>query len=235
LSLICKDNGWTEYRRKDEYIRWPAMRMGSSFDFEVTHGGKMPLLEIKNVDSLAYKDGWTVEGDSVEAPAHIELQAQQELAVADREVIYIGALVGGNRVVLIKRERDEHVIGALLSRVKQFWDSIDNNIEPEPDFQKDAKFIARLYNYSDPTKVLDATGNELLAKLAANYKKAGDIVKEVQAEKDGYKAQMLTLIGDAAKVVAPWGSISAGLIGPKHIEYEREGYRDFRVFEKKAK
>lgn len=232
---VCEDNGWTAYRRKDEYIRWDAMRMGASFDFEVTHGGEMPLLEIKNVGEWALKQGWIIDGDNVEAPPHIELQVQHQLAVCDRKKAFIAALIGGNRVILIERERDDHVINALLSRVKQFWDSIDNNIEPEPDFQKDADFISRLYKYADPSKILDATGNELLATLAANYKKAGEIVKDVQAEKDGYKAQILTMIGDASKVIAPWGSISAGLIGPKHIEYEREGYRDFRLFAKKIK
>lgn len=232
---ICKDNNWPEYRRKDEYVRWPVTRMGSSFDFEIAVNGDMPLLEIKNVDSLAFKEGWLIDGDSVEAPPHIELQVQHQLAVADRKKAYIGALIGGNRVVLIERDRDDQVIAALLARTKQFWDTIDNNIEPEPDFQKDAEFINRLYRYAHPGKVFNADGNELLQTLAVNYKKAADAAKTLQAEKDGYKAQMLTIIGDAAKVIASGFTISCGLIGPAHVEFDRAGYRDFKVFTKKAK
>lgn len=232
---ICKDNGWTEYRRKDEYVRLLKLPMGSSFDFEVSYGGAMPLLEIKNVDSLAYKNGWLVEGDNVEAPPHIELQVQHQLAVADRPRAYIGALIGGNRVVLIQRERDEHVIGALMDRVKSFWDTIDKNQEPQPDFQKDADFIRTLYRYAEPGRVLDASGNELLATLAVNYKKAAEAAKQLQAEKDGYKAQMLTLIGEASKVISDGFTISCGMIGPAQVSYTREGYRDFKVFTKKAK
>lgn len=232
---ICIDNEWEAYRRKDEYVRMLKIPMGASFDFEFHQGGEMPLLEIKNVDSLVFKEGWIVDGDHVEAPAHIELQVQAQLAVADRKKAYIGAFIGGNRVVLIERERDDQVIQALQNRVQQFWDTIDSNVEPDPDFQKDADFIKRLYRYADPGKVIDASGDTLLAKLVMQYKQAADAEKLLETEKEGYKAQMLTMIGDASKVVAPGYSISAGLIGPAHVEYERKGYRDFRVFTKKLR
>lgn len=232
---ICQDQGWKEYRRKDEYVRWPAARLGSSFDFEVIHGGEMPLLEVKNVDSLAYKDGWLIDGDTVEAPPHIELQVQHQLAVSDRQLAYIGALIGGNRVILIRRERDEAIINALIKKSQDFWKSIDENKPPEPDFERDAAFISKLYRYADPRKVLNADGDDSLASLAFEYKRVGNEIKELQSEKDGYKAQMLTMIGDAAKVIAPGFSISAGLIGPTEISYTREGYRDFKIYIKKAK
>lgn len=228
---IAEDNGWT-IRKMTEYIRIPARRLGSSFDFEIQ---KNALLEIKNVDSLIYKDGWFVDADNVEAPAHIELQIQHEMLVADRDLAYIGALVGGNRLVLIKRERDPHVVSAIENRVQMFWDSIDNNIEPEPDFKRDAGFIASLYRYADPSKVYDAGNDTMMAMLVKNYKAAAETIKTLQNEKDGYKARMLTIIGDAAKVVGQGYSISAGLVGPTHIEYDREGYRDFRVNLKKSK
>lgn len=229
---IISDNQWSG-RKMTEYIRWPDARIGASFDWSVQD--ESALLEIKNVDSLVYKDGWITEGENVEAPPHIELQVQHQLLVSDRQLTYVGALVGGNRVILIRRERDEKICGAILARVKQFWDSIDNNIEPEPDFKRDASFISELYKYADPSKVFDATGNTILESLAKNYKKAGDAAKLLDEEKKGYKAQILTIIGDAAKVVAPTFSISAGLIGPTEVSYTREGYRDFRLFQKKTK
>jgi len=219
-------------RKMDEFMFDLGKRLGSSFDYAIDDDG---LLEIKNVDSLVFKDGWIVDGDNLEAPVYIEIQVQNELLVSGRRYAKIAALVGGNRVVLIHRDRDEKVISAINTRVQQFWETVDNNIEPEPDFKRDAAFISKLYKYADPSKILDATGNELIKKLVVNYNKAGDAIKELEEEKDGYKAQLLTLIGDAAKVQGDGFSISAGLIGPAPINYIRKGYRDFRTYIKKAK
>lgn len=219
-------------RKMDEFMFDPELRLGSSFDYAIDDDG---ILEVKNVDSLVYRDGWITEWDNTEGPLHIEIQVQVELLVSGRKYAKLAAFVGGNRVVIIHRDRDDKVCDSILLRVKQFWNSIDNNIEPEPDFKRDAAFISKLYKYAAPGKVMDATGNALLETLVKNYKKAGDAAKLLDEEKKGYKAQMLTIIGDAEKVIAPGFSISAGIIGPTHVEYEREGYRDFRSYIKKEK
>jgi putative phage-type endonuclease len=110
---IAEDHGWI-VRRMDEYIRDKDMRIGASFDFSIEEwkvGTATPeyekgLLEIKNVDSLVFRDGWTQDEDGdLEAPAHIELQVQQQLLLTGRPVVHIGALVGGNKVQMIERQR----------------------------------------------------------------------------------------------------------------------------------
>lgn len=230
---ICQDNGWGIMRRKDEYMRLPTLRIGASFDFEVAHGTEKFLLEIKNVGLDAFGKGWLIDGDNIEAPPHIELQAQHQLLVSGLNTIYIGALIGGNRVVLIKRERDHQVIEAICDRVKRFWDSMASGISPAPDFQRDADFIKTLYAYSTPGTILAA--NDKISKLVVHYKEASAKESEAKKNKDAAKAEMLTLIGTAEKVLGDGFTISAGMIGPTHIEYDREGYRDFRIFTKKTK
>src|SRR3990167_4888783 len=119
---IAQDNVW-KVRRMDEYIRIPSLKIGSSFDFSIeceTNG----LLEIKNVDSLAFKDGWLVDGDNIEAPPHIELQGQHQLLVSGRQYAYIGALVGGNTVKLIRRQVDEAIHAKIKTAAADFWKSI---------------------------------------------------------------------------------------------------------------
>lgn len=226
---VAEDQGW-KVRRMDEYIRNPELKMGSSFDFAIEDAG---LLEVKNVDSLQFRDGWAVEGDDVEAPPHIEIQVQHQLAVSGRSFAYIAALVGGNRVALIKREPDEKIISEIKKRVASFWFTIAAGEEPKPDFSRDSAFIARLHSYAEPGKILDAHGVEEIADLAAQYRAFGNAKKQAEEQQKAVKAQLLMKIGDAEKVKGEMFTISAGIIGPKHVEYDTAGYRDFRISWKK--
>jgi len=244
---IAKDQGW-QVRRMTEYMRDDQLRMGASFDFAIDAGGPLPgpsykgkdyrgLLEIKNVDSLAFQNGWAEDdAGNIEAPPHIEIQVQHQLAVSGRAFCYIGALVGGNRLVLIKREPDAKIIDAIKSQVASFWFTIASGKEPVPDFSRDAKFIARLYGYADPGKIFDARGDAEIAQLASRYRELGNAIKEAETQREGIKAQLLLKIGDAEKVTGDGFSINAGVQGPTWIEaYERKGFRTFRVNWKRVK
>lgn len=229
---IAKEQGWS-IRRMDEYMRDTDIRAGASFDFAIGDDG---LLEIKNVDSLAYRDNWIEQDDgNIEAPLHIEIQVQQQLMVSGRSFAWIGALVGGNRLVLIKRDRNETVIASIKQKVAEFWQSIESNTPPKPNFERDAKFISSLYNFSEPGKLLDVRDNEEFMNLAREHKRLGDIAKDAETKRDGLKAQMLTIIGDAEKVEGGEFSISAGIIGECEVAYTRKAYRNFKPTWRKVK
>ena len=151
---IAEENKWS-VMRMTEYIRDPELRAGASFDFSLdtyeSENSEPGLLEIKNVDSLQFKNGWTQDDEgNIEAPLHIEIQVQHQLMVSQRQFAYIGALVGGNKLVLIKRTRDENVIRRIREVIAEFWGTIEANIPPSPDFEKDADFIKDLYKYAEP-------------------------------------------------------------------------------------
>lgn len=228
---IAADNQW-KIRRMHEYRRIPSLRIGSSFDFSIGEDG---LLEVKNVDGLVFRDGWIVDGENIEAPPHIELQVQHQLLVTGRKYAYLGALVGGNQLILLKREPDESIHSAIKDRVSQFWDSINKNQEPTPDFERDAAFIAKLCRNVEPGKVLDASKDDELRALAQEYQFLGAEEKRIKETRDGVKAQMLLKIGTAEKVLADGFSISSGLVAGGHVAYDREAYRNFRVNWKKPK
>lgn len=230
---IAEDNNWI-VSRMPEYLRHSALRIGASFDYRIDgFGTDYGILEVKNVDSLAFREGWIVDGDNVEAPPHIELQVQQQLYLSGYKTAYIGALIGGNRVVLIKREPDQKVIGAIINRVTKFWNSVARNEPPKPDFQRDADFIRELFSDVAPGKVF--SGNDGISKLVLAYKDAAKVESEAKKNKEAARAEILTLIGDSEKVTGENYTISAGFIGPQRIEYDRAGYRDFRIYMKKEK
>ncbi len=237
---IAEDNNF-QVAKIPEYIRCPELRIGSSFDYRIVDGNLTnkssdAILEVKNVDGLAYKDGWLINGDSIESPPHIELQVQHQLLVSGLSAAYIGALIGGNRVTLIKRLPDPQIQEAIKVKVAAFWASIDANEEPTPDFKEDAEFIAKLNGYAEPGKLLNAHGDAKLSGLVRDYKEWGSKADNAKAEKEGIRAQILTIIGDAEKVKGDEFTITAGLIPPTRIEaYERKGWRDFKIFLSKKK
>lgn len=237
---VAEEQGWN-IRRMNEYMRLEIMGLGSSFDFSIEPNhdepinvGELGLLEIKNVDGLQFKQGWIVDGDNVEAPPHIELQVQHQLLVSGRQYAYIGALIGGNNLILIKREASKKVHDAICHKTALFWLSIKGNIQPDPNFQTDSSFIASLYNYSEPGKVVDVAENEQIVKMAGEYKEAGDKIKVLDNMRDEIKAKILTVIGDAEKAMGGSFTVTANMVGPAHIEYERKPYRSFKITWKKG-
>jgi len=203
---IAEDKNW-KIRRINSYARDPELKLGASFDFGIGADG---ILEVKNVDGLVFKDGWIVDGENVEAPPHIELQVQQQLLVSGRQYAYIGALVGGNRIVMIRRVPDEKVFSAIKSAAERFWCSVASGIAPDPDFKRDAEFICQLYNQASAGKVMDGNTEEMHT-LATEYEKYRLMEKEGKEGKASTKAQIYMKIEDTERVKADGFTITAGL------------------------
>ena len=241
---IAEEQGW-EIRPMKEYMRDPDARMGSSFDFVITNLGEPVHLEIKNVDYLAFRDGWIEHDDgSMEAPEHIEMQVQHQMAVSGFKRAFIGAFVGGNRGVVIERERDEDVIKAIRAKVAEFWRTVDAGQEPDPVMPDDAEVVIRLNQYAEPGKILDASNDEEITRLVTEYKALCAQRDNLKDDAEVAKAALLKAIGDAEKVLVEGFSISAGMIAdtpPTLITADmvgktyggRKGYRNLRITAKK--
>lgn len=242
---IAEEKGWTIAPMKD-YWRDTDLRLGSSFDFVITNLGEPAHLEIKNVDYLAFRDGWLEHDDgSIEAPEHIEMQVQHQMAVSGFSRSFIGAFVGGNRTAVIERPRDEVVIRAIRAKVAEFWRTVDAGQEPDPVMPQDAAALIRLNAYAEPGKILDASGDAKIASLVDQYRTAKALADEHEEETKVAKAQLLEAIGDAEKVLLPGFSISAGMVADSPgtlitadmvgtYTGARKGYRNLRITAKKG-
>ncbi len=221
---IAEDEG-IEIDPKTEYIRLLDHRMGSSFDYAIRGGG---LAEVKNVDKSIFYEEWIVDGENIEATPDIEIQVQHELCVSGEPFAWIWALVGGNKPVLIKRLPDKALHEKMFLKCDEFFDSIEKNIEPEPDFERDAKFIAKLYSHADKEKT--SAADDEIEGLAAHYKIQQNAEKEAKKQKEIIKAKILVAVGDTAKVLGSNFSISLSTIADTPIEaYTRKAYRNFKV------
>jgi len=247
---IAEDYG-VKVRRLNAYARLTTCRMGASFDFEVvgvtdtvvenpalqhmyqSHG--VGILEIKNVDSLIFKQQWSAERDAetgakeYEAPAHIEIQVQHQLHAIDRGWSVLGVLVGGNTPIVIVRERDEEVGNAIEGRVRHFWQSIADNAPPPPVMPDDAEFVCKLYGFAEPGKVYDGRADEELLALCEGYSAAAEIARQADEDKKIAKAKIFTKIGDHERALLNGYSISAAMVAPADISFHRDGFRGFRV------
>ena len=138
---VCQRNGWTGEPFKIFGVR---SRIGSSFDWKIQVEGKECLLEIKNVDGLVFRDDWTNPDGTIEPPTHIDLQAQHQMLVSGIDTCYIAALVGGNDLKIIKREANKNIQEMILDKTEKFWQSIESNVAPSPNFEEDAAFIMKM-------------------------------------------------------------------------------------------
>lgn len=244
--------------RQDAYVRIPDSRMGSSFDFEIFGAEKSSIsslavsrllismyedhgpgiLEIKNVDSLVFRNQWVVEkqddgSEYIEAPPHIEIQLQHQLHVSRAAWGVICALVGGNTIRLVTRMAMPDVGKNIEAKIAAFWNSIERNEVPAPHFPDDAAFVASLYGYAEPGRVIDLRENAEATALAQQYLEAADREKLAKEDKSVAQAQLLQLMGDAERAILAGYNITASMVAPAEISYTRKEYRGWRVTRQK--
>lgn len=232
-----------------------AVLIGASFDFEIVGITDAPepsdpilrdlykqhgpgVLEIKNVDSWIFKQQWSEVEGKFEAPAHIELQVQHQLECVERKWAAIGILVGGNRQVLITRMRDREVGKAIRAKVDTFYKLLAKGEMPPVTLPQDADVIRKLYGYAEAGSVLDhqTADNEGLHALVRAHVDSTAAKSAAEKLHKSTGAALLMAIGTAEKVLFSDATVSAGMVGPSHVEaYDRAGYRNLRVYPKKVK
>jgi len=220
-------------------------RMGASFDYSIVgvtdkelsglgmlyeqHGPG--LLEIKNVDSLVYKN-WPEH----DAPDHIEIQVQHQMEVARVEWCVLGVLVGGNRTEVYTRMRGGQVGAAIVKKVHEFWHNLESGLLPPAVMPEDADLIIKLHQYAEPSKVFDGQDDAVLADLCAEYQVHSFNASQAEKAQKAIKARILTHIGDAERALVSGYNISASMVAPALVkEYTRNGYRNFRLTKKESK
>lgn len=187
-------------RNVDEYLTHNTVEnMGASLDFEALDGGEP--VEIKNVDNYIFKDpqnGWVAQGDNLlDVPVHYLIQVQHQLAC--KPTVSCGWLVvcvGGNRLYRMQIPRHPKFIAKIERRVAEFWQSIREKREPQPDFLADAEAISQLYG-GRGDEFIDMRDNPRMRKLCEEYQAAHELVKEAEKRKKAALAEMKFRLQDA--------------------------------------
>ena len=229
----------------DVYMRDPETRMGSSFDYKIVSEKEPMILEIKNVDGLAYRKNW-IEHDeyNIEPPEHIALQLQHQLEITGYNVGYIVALVGGNTMKVVRSERDPRIGKLLKGKVENFWERIKLGVPPDVDYTRDSQYIMKnLCNQADAGVTLEA--DEDMDKLIDDYNAINREYVSLGKQKDAVKAQILEKSQNASKIVSINGTLSCGMSKESKgklitqdmvgtYQNPRKGYRMFRFNQPKG-
>ena len=219
------------------YMRIPEVRMGSSFDFRIVgladgfegdetirnmfreHGHG--IMEVKNIDALQFRRQWIDDGETIEATPQIEMQVQHQLEVADLNWSLIAPLVGGNTPKVVVRERDAEVGAMIRAKVAELWQRVAAGNPPDPDFEKDAETISKLYVNNNGTEV-DLSDNARLIALCAEHEAAKNEKTAAEKRQKAAKAEILTIIEAAKTVHAGAFKIGAGTNKESYRAYHRE-------------
>ena len=229
----------------DVYMRDPETRMGSSFDYKIVSEEEPMILEIKNVDAMAYRNNW-IEHDeeNIEPPEHIALQLQHQLEITGYNVGYIVALVGGNTMKVVRSERDPRIGKILKGKVENFWERIKLGVPPDIDYTRDSQYVIKnLYNQANAGVVLVA--DEDMDKLVDEYYAINKEYVSLGKTKDSIKAQILEKSQNASKIVSKYGTINCGMSKASQGKYitqdmvgtyinPRRAFRQFRFNQPKG-
>lgn len=179
--------GWNISKVEEYHTADDCEGMGATLDFALSSG--VPL-EIKW--NSGFTGDWKYEGDTiVEAPEKYILQVQHQLACygTDADHAWLVVLIN-NEPRRMKIPRHDGIIASIKQEVSEFWQSIRDGVEPDPDFNLDADAINRLM---DQTPLTDVTLDDENAILFTKYIDAAATEKLAKEAKEAAKAELMLL------------------------------------------
>lgn len=137
--------------------------------------GKNEGLECKTTSSYGMKN-W--EGDEI--PQHYILQCMHYMAVTGADAWYIACLIGNEKFVYKRIERDEEIINYLIQIEKDFWEEyVLKKQMPAPDGSEDSdKILNFLYPNSNGQSIELIGYEEKIHKLKKLKEKLDELDKE---------------------------------------------------------
>ncbi|PKR79205.1 hypothetical protein CEY16_05545 [Halalkalibacillus sediminis] len=192
--------------------------------------GKKEGLECKTANEYAKQD-W--EGEEI--PTAYLLQCQHYMAVTGYEVWWIAVLVGGNKFIYKRIERDQELINNLIEIEMEFWEQhVLKDEPPEIDgTEASESFLSSMYPESEP-------GHEVeLPDAMDSYFDAIEVIKtemkDLETRKKEYENKVKQMIGEAEKAYS-----SRHIVSWKSIQTNRFDSKSFKkdhpdLFKKYAK
>lgn len=195
-------------------------KIGSSFDRAVWIENKKYLLEIKSISYSQYKKGFVEHSvDDIEALPQYELQMHTEMELTKDNnfngVVMAVFILDTRQLRYIFRSYDPEVGKELRASAREFWALLK---QPEPDFERDRSIISKVCPSVIPDSELDATENNRITELAAQYKASKDIEKQEKKAAEAAYAELMVLAGTARYVWTNDHKISISDVKPNEGE-----------------
>lgn len=183
--------------------------------------GKQEGLECKTASEYL-KGEWEDE----EIPAAYLLQIQHYMAVTGYKAWHIAVLIGGNKFIHKKVERDEELINYLIQIEKDFWENhVLKEIPPAFDgSDASVDLLKALYPESEPESEINLPKDAETLLVALEVIKSD--IKDSESKKKEYENQIKALMGVNEKAYAgtrkiTWKSNSVTRIDSKRLKAEQ--------------
>lgn len=157
-----------------------------------------------------------------QVPDHAELQVQHGMAVTGAGHAWVAGLIGGQRLVVHRVDRDDDLIATLIDLEAAFWQHVLDDTEPPIDGH-DATRAALADRYPvDPGAVRDVPPNAV-AEAHANYF-AAKADEKAAAERKALAANTMRALMAGRGVLTSgdrvWARTKRGVFAPKRFADE---------------
>lgn len=143
-----------------EHSKYPFLR--ANIDRDIV--GENAVLECKTANQYLAN-----EWDDDEIPIQYICQVQHYMNVLNLDYVYFAVLIGGQKFVWKKMERDQELIDMITEKLVEFWtENVEKGIEPAIDGLKaTSDFLTQRYLDTDESETeLNAVFDEKIANLA---------------------------------------------------------------------
>ena len=143
-----------------EHSKYPFLR--ANIDRDIV--GENAVLECKTANQFLAN-----EWDEDEIPIQYICQVQHYMNVLNLDYVYFAVLIGGQKFVWKKMERDQELIDMITEKLVEFWiENVEKGIEPAIDGLKaTSDFLTQRYlDTEDNQTELNARFDEKIANLA---------------------------------------------------------------------
>jgi putative phage-type endonuclease len=189
-------------RRINAVLQHPTFNfMLANIDREVIGCPDVQILECKTAGefgSRLWRDG---------VPEYVQLQVQHQLAVTNKQAADVAVLLCGQELEIHRIERDDDLIARLILLETNFWESVEQDIEPPADGSESSARALRQMDLGNDTS-LDFSQDEALCGVftALSTLKSELEAKELQAEQ--LKQSIQQAMGDASRAVFRDGEVT---------------------------
>ncbi|WP_215113406.1 lambda-exonuclease family protein [Exiguobacterium sp. s63] len=154
--------------------------------------GKKEILECKTSSAYRLK-----EWEEDEIPAEYILQVMHYLAVTGYEAAWIATLVGGQKFIYKRIERDEEMIQYIIGIASDFWNNhVLKRVPPAYDGSKaSSDLLGRMFPTAEQGSEAELPDDA--EKWIEQYKKTSEQLDELKVQKTEAENKLKALIGEA--------------------------------------
>lgn len=204
-------------RRRNQVFEHPLHPfLRANIDRDVV--GENALLECKTANAFLGKE-W--EGDEV--PLSYLCQVQHYMNVLNKEYCYIAVLVGGQKFIWKRVDRDQELIDTITELLVDFWENnVIKGIEPMIDgSEATQEFLKDRYSELDEAETtLPPTFDDLVDQKRELKKAKKDIetsIRQLDNEIIGELGKRKASIGIAQKNIISWKLVSTRRMNSKKL------------------